>query len=168
LGVKPWSGASLDALVAELDLRAHPEGGFFRETHRSVDVVATPRGPRSALTSILFLLTPASFSAFHRIASDEAWHFYRGDPIAIEILHANGAYERRVLCERGPWQTVVPAGAAFASHVETPPEDPQGFALVGCDVAPGFEFADFELCPRNELTARYPGYAHLIAGLTRA
>ncbi len=165
--MKPQTGESLDALIAELDLRAHPEGGFFRETHRSADVVATPRGPRSALTSILFLLTEASFSAFHRIASDEAWHFYRGDPIAIEILRGSGEYERRVLCAQGPWQTVVPAGAAFASHVATPHEDPQGYALVGCDVAPGFDFADFELCAREALTASYPEHAQLIAGLTR-
>jgi predicted cupin superfamily sugar epimerase len=155
------------ALIAELDLRAHPEGGFFRETHRSADVVTTARGPRNALTSILFLLTQASFSAFHRIASDEAWHFYRGDPIAIEILHSSGEHECRVLSEQGPWQTVVPAGAAFASHVKTRHGEAPGYALVGCDVAPGFDFADFELCARDSLTAAHPRHADLIAGLTR-
>ncbi len=165
--MQPQTAESLEALIAELELHAHPEGGFFRETHRSASVVATPRGPRSALTSILFLLTPASFSAFHRIASDEAWHFYRGDPIAIEILHGNGAYERRVLSAQGPWQTVVPAGAAFASHVETPPENPQGYALVGCDVAPGFDFDDFQLCARDALAAAHPDHVDLIASLTR-
>jgi len=107
-------------------------------------------------------MTSGSFSAFHRIASDEAWHFYRGDPIAIEILHPDGTYERRELSgERR--QTVVPAHAAFASHVETP----GGYALVGCDVAPGFEFDDCELCDRADLMRRHPQQAELIARLTR-
>jgi predicted cupin superfamily sugar epimerase len=154
---------SPEAVVAALALEPHPEGGFFRETYRSARVVPTSRGPRSALTSILFLLTHASFSAFHRIASDEAWHFYHGDPIAIEILHPDGRHERRVLGPTGPWQTVVPAGAAFASHVETP----GGFALVGCDVAPGFDFDDFELCRRDDLAARHAEHAELVMRFTR-
>ncbi len=152
-----------EALVAELGLQPHPEGGYFRETYRSPQTVATTRGARSTLTSIIFLLTHASFSAFHRIASDEAWHFYRGDPVAIELLHVDGTHERRVLGPTGPWQTVVPAGAAFASHVEMP----GGLALVGCDVAPGFDFADFELCGREELAARYVEQADLVARFTR-
>jgi predicted cupin superfamily sugar epimerase len=151
------------ALVEALGLRAHPEGGYYRETFRSEQLVATPRGPRSALTTILFLLTAGSFSAFHRIASDEVWNFYDGDPLAIEILHPGGDHERRNLGPGGPWQTVVPAGAAFASHVPKP----GGHALVGCDVAPGFEFADFELCERSELIASHPNAATIISSLTR-
>ena len=151
------------ATIAELGLLPHPEGGFYRETYRSPDTVGTARGTRSALTSILFLLTDAAFSAFHRIASDEAWHFYRGDAIAIELLLADGSHERRVLGADGPWQTVVPAGIAFASHVETR----DGYALVGCDVAPGFDFADFALCDRAALVAAHPERADVIRRLTR-
>jgi predicted cupin superfamily sugar epimerase len=98
------------------------------------------------------------------LTADEAWHFYRGDPIAIEIIDRAGRHERRVLAADGPWQTVVPAGSHFASHVETP----AGFALVGCDVAPGFEFADFFLPPRSVLSAQYPQHGALIARLTRS
>ncbi len=149
--------------IAELGLRPHPEGGFYRETYRSPDTVATARGERSALTSIYFLLTSESFSAFHRIRSDEAWHFYRGDAIAIELLGDDGSYERRILSATGTPQTVVPARIAFASHVETP----GGYALVGCDVAPGFAFEDFALCDRADLTRAHPDHAALVARLTR-
>jgi predicted cupin superfamily sugar epimerase len=149
------------ALIARLGLAEHPEGGYYRETYRSPATVETPRGIRSALTSILFLLTSDSFSAFHRIASDEAWHFYRGDPIAIEILEGDRSHRRVELAADGPWQTVVPAGAAFASHVLGE------YALVGCDVAPGFDFADFELCDRAALASAYPAHTSLIERLTR-
>jgi predicted cupin superfamily sugar epimerase len=149
------------ALIVRLGLAAHPEGGYYRETYRSPADVETPRGVRSAFTSILFLLTGASFSAFHRIASAEAWHFYRGDPIAIEMLERDGSYRRIELCAAGPWQAVVPAGAAFASHCLG------AYALVGCDVAPGFDFADFELCDRKALVGAYPAHATLIERLTR-
>jgi predicted cupin superfamily sugar epimerase len=154
-------GDDAAALIAELGLAAHPEGGYYRETYRSPATVETSRGVRSAFTSILFLLTDDSFSAFHRIASDEAWHFYRGDPIAIEILERDGSHRRVELGASGPWQTVVPAGAAFASHVVG------DYALVGCDVAPGFDFADFELCDRAALAAAHPAHAALVERLTR-
>ena len=151
--------------IERLGLQPHPEGGFYRETFRSAQTVATPRGERSALTSILFLLTSGSFSAFHRIASDEAWHFYRGATIASEIIHPDGTHERRELGAHGARQTVVPGGVAFASHVIG--HEGGGYALVGCDVAPGFEFADFELCDRAALLARHPAHAALIERLTR-
>jgi len=151
------------ALVERLGLEPHPEGGYYRETYRSPRTVATENGPRAALTSILFLLAAGAFSAFHRIASDEAWHFYRGDRIAIELLHPDGTYDRRELGPDGPWQTVVPAGVTFASHVVAPGR----FALVGCDVAPGFDFADFTLCERDVLLAEYPAQSALVRGLTR-
>lgn len=152
-------------LIAELGLEPHPEGGFYRETYRSPNTVTTLRGTqRSALTSILFLLTGENFSAFHRLASDETWHFYRGDPITIEMIAAGGHYDRRVLGPDGPWQTAVPAGCNFASHVE----NRLGYALVGCDVAPGFDFADFVLSQRGALSAAHPQYAPLIAKLTRS
>jgi len=153
-----------ERLINELRLAPHPEGGYFRETFRSPDRVTTARGTsRSAVTTIVFLLTGENFSAFHRLTSDEIWHFYRGDPLTIEIIDAAGRHERRVLGADGPWQTAVPAGAHFASHVD----HPLGYALVGCDVAPGFEFSDFFLATRSVLIAQYPQHAALIVKLTR-
>jgi len=156
--------AEAERLIAELRLAPHPEGGYFRETFRSADRVTTSRGStRSALTTILFLLTSENFSAFHRLTSDEIWHFYRGDPLCVEIIDAAGRHERRVLRGDGPWQTAVPASAHFASHVE----EPAGYALVGCDVAPGFEYSDFYLATRSVLIAQYPQHASLIVNYTR-
>ncbi len=151
-------------LIAELELAPHPEGGHYRETHRSAEGVTTARGTqRSALTSILFLLPGEEFSAFHSLASDEIWHFYRGDPIVIEIIDPAGRHERRTLGSEGPWQTAIAAGSCFASHVERR----DGYALAGCDVAPGFDFADFVLPERAALLARFPQHAETIARFTR-
>ncbi len=151
-------------LIAVHRLQPHPEGGWYRETHRSAERVTTPRGTvRSAATSIYFLLTAETFSAFHRLASDETWHFYRGDPVTIEIVDASGKHESRTLGSGDALQTTIVAGAHFAAHVDAP----NGFAFVGCDVAPGFEFADFHLTTRSMLTAAYPQFAPLIARYTR-
>ncbi len=132
------------ALVDALGLAPHPEGGFYRETFRAPAPVATPRGPRAASTAIYYLLPAGAASARHRVASDEAWHHYRGDPLELTVEHPGGRTERLVL---GPDvlagqrpQAVVPAGAWQAAR-------PLGtrYALCGCTVAPGFDFADFEL-----------------------
>lgn len=131
-------------LVAALGLAPHPEGGFYRETFRSPVVVPTARGPRAASTAIYYLLPAGARSARHRVASDEAWHHYAGDPLELTVEHLDGRREVLVL---GPEvaagqrpQAVVPAGAWQAAR-------PLGdrFALCGCTVAPGFDFADFEL-----------------------
>jgi predicted cupin superfamily sugar epimerase len=151
------------ALIASLHLSPHPEGGWYRESFRSGEQVTTARGTsRSALTSIHFLLTGETFSAFHRLTSDEAWHFYRGTALTLEIIDPAGRHERRALGPDGPWQTVIAAGSHFAAHVE-----PGGYALTGCDVAPGFDFADFFLTSRTALIAAYPQHAPLIAQYTR-
>jgi predicted cupin superfamily sugar epimerase len=151
-------------LIAAYRLQVHPEGGWFRETYRSAERVTTSRGVvRSATTSIYFLLTAETFSAFHRLASDETWHFYRGDPVAIEVIDASGKHESRVLGADDVLQTTIVAGAHFAAHVDAP----DGYALVGCDVSPGFEFAEFQLTTRSMLTAAYPHLGPLIARYTR-
>jgi hypothetical protein len=153
-----------ERLIAALRLQPHPEGGWYRETYRSAEQVTTDRGTRrSATTSIYFLLTDAGFSAFHRLASDETWHFYRGDPVTIEMIAASGHHDQRVLGAGDVWQTTVPAGTHFASHVDVA----NGYALVGCDVAPGFDFSEFHLTTRSMLTAAYPQFGPLIARYTR-
>lgn len=132
-------------LIVSLDLSPHPEGGYFREIHRSTATVAPGdgRGLRPSLTVIFFLLPAGEVSRWHRVASDEAWHFLEGD--AIELLVMDDAF-RNVLTRRlGPWANpsepvhVVPAGAWQSARCTG------DYALVSCSVAPGFEFADFEM-----------------------
>lgn len=159
--------------IEKLQLTAHVEGGAFREVYRSDLVLpktALPlffNGPRAVSTSIYFLLSAGQFSAFHRIASDELWHFYTGDTLLIyEISHSGRLFEHRLGAdpEKGEsFQTVVKAGSWFASI----PAPGSRYALVGCTVAPGFDFSEFELAERDTLATHYPGYADLIRQLTR-
>jgi uncharacterized protein len=162
--------------VARLGLAPHPEGGWFRETYRAADTIradalpASFGGARNASTAVYFLITRDVFSALHRIRSDELWHFYAGDPVTMTLLDADGRGALttvRLGCDPAgdalP-QVVVPAGAWFGAEV--PP--PGAFALVGCTVEPGFDFADFELAARGALVARYPQHRAAIERLTRA
>lgn len=162
----------MTSLVEALRLVPHPEGGWYRETYRDTLMLpgeALPRGgSRSASTAILYLLDAGSFSALHRIASDEVWHFHLGDPLIVHVLHEDGRREdlRLGLDVLGGdrVQAVVPRGAWFGARLA----EGGRFALVGCTVAPGFDFADFELAERASLTARFPEHAALIAAMTRA
>ena len=149
------------------------EGGAFHEVYRAELILpksALPlffQGPRPAATHIYFLLTKGQFSAFHRIASDEIWHFYFGDPLIIHELGHNGRLTEHRLGQNPDkgvsFQTVVRAGSWFAS---APAQDSE-YALVGCTVAPGFDFAEFELAKRETLTAQYPDHTGLIKQFTR-
>jgi predicted cupin superfamily sugar epimerase len=157
-----------ETLIAELELAPHPEGGFFRETYRAEPLpFALPdRGARSASTAIYFLLSGADFSAFHRIRSDEVWHHYAGAPLEVHTLESSGP--RMVLVgsnvERGERpQHVVPAGVFQAARVHG-----AGYVLMGCTVAPGFDFADFDMPSRAALTELFPACARVIADLTRS
>lgn len=152
-------------LIDQLDLQAHPEGGFFKETYRSTETHPLTKdfpGGRNFSTGIYFLLTADSFSAFHRIRSDEMWHFYEGDAFEVHVIHPNGQLETIALGP-GNYQAVVPAGAWFASGVK-----PGGnYALVGCTVAPGFDFQDFELAEAASLIAQFPQHRECILKFTR-
>jgi predicted cupin superfamily sugar epimerase len=147
-----------------LQLQPHVEGGFFRETYRS----AAMSGNRNASTGIFFLLENHVFSAFHRIASDEMWHFYDGNPLNIYEITPDGhltVHKLGLNMHLGECpQLVIKAGSWFASRVA----GEAGFTLVGCTVAPGFDFADFEMGDRAALLAAYPAHAELIQQLTRA
>ncbi len=159
--------------IDQLGLSPHPEGGQYRVTYTAdlkIPQSALPssfHGDRSASTAIYFLLEGSDFSAFHRIASDELWHFYAGSTLVVYVIDTEGHLSALLLGshpEAGEvFQAAVPAGCWFASRVE----DAKGYALVGCTVAPGFDFADFALARRAELTELYPAHAQLIAGLTR-
>lgn len=157
--------------IHHLGLSPHPEGGYYRATYKSdLTIVrnALPsgyQGDRSASTAIYFLLDEGNFSAFHRIASDEVWHFYTGSSLLVYVIDPEGNYfELHLGSDEGEvFQAVVKAGSWFASRVR----DAAGFALVGCTVAPGFDFADFELGVRSELIRTFPAHRKLIEELTR-
>ncbi len=159
--------------IERLQLEAHPEGGYFRQTYRSDVVLAQEAlptgftGTRAVSTAIYFLLQGKNFSAFHRLRSDEVWHFYAGEPLVVHVIQPKGEYSQIFLgrdFEAGQvLQAVVPAGCWFASHVA----DWESFAVVGCTVAPGFDFEDFELGKREELAAKYPQHREVIQRLTR-
>jgi predicted cupin superfamily sugar epimerase len=135
----------VDALVEQLGLAAHPEGGFYREVWRSGEGVEPQdgRGPRVALTSIYFLLPAAAVSRWHRVRSDEVWHHYEGAPLELLAVPPDSARMDRVrLGPLAPGQTpvhTIPAGWWQAARSQG------AYTLVGCSVGPGFEFADFEL-----------------------
>ncbi|HLZ87840.1 MAG TPA: cupin domain-containing protein [Puia sp.] len=159
--------------IEKLQLTPHVEGGAFGEVYRSELIIPRSslplffQGSRNASTSIYFLLAAGQFSAFHRIASDELWHFYFGDPLLVyEITHGGRLIEHRLgqNPENGEsFQTVVKAGSWFAS-VPAPGSE---YTLVGCTVAPGFDFEDFELAEREPLASQYPEHAEIIRRLTR-
>jgi uncharacterized protein len=149
-----------------LGLLPHPEGGYYKVTYEAKDMVRHPRVPaeRRASTGIYFLIdSPENFSAFHRIQSDEMWHFYAGDELTVHVITPEGTYSPIRLGPAHGFQAVVPAGCWFSSGVERA----GAWALVGCTVAPGFDFADFELASRKGLTAMYPQHRDLIAQFTR-
>ncbi len=159
--------------IEALELQPHPEGGWFREVYRASETIsqaALPSrfdGDRSFSTAIYYLLGPGDFSALHRIRQDEVWHFYDGSPLVVEVIHPDGCAEslrlgRDVSAGERPL-AVVPAGSWFGAQVA----EPAGFALAGCTVAPGFDFADFEMPPRATLLNLYPQHAELIERLTR-
>lgn len=155
--------------IQKLKLDPHPEGGYYRQTYKSdlqISAASLP-GPHAASTAIYFLLEAEDFSAFHRLRSDELWHFYAGSPLLVHVIDRAGAYSTLHLGndpDAGQvFQAVVPAGHWFASHVA----DWKSWALVGCTVAPGFEFADFEIAERAELTRQHPQHESMIRRLTR-
>ncbi|NIQ94843.1 MAG: cupin domain-containing protein [Desulfuromonadales bacterium] len=163
-----------DDYIRTLALEPHPEGGWYRETYRASEAVpreALPErftGERPFATAIYFLLTADTFSALHRIRSDEQWHFYAGSGLTVHVLEPDGACRTLRLgseVTRGEsFQAVVPAGCWFGATVD----EAHGFALVGCTVAPGFDFADFELGERETLYRLFPRHRSLVTRLTRA
>jgi uncharacterized protein len=160
-------------LIEMYQLQAHPEGGWYKETYKSSETIAATAlhdrfaGQRVFSTAIYFLLEQGNFSAFHRIKSDECWHFYAGNPLLVYVLQQNGELEIIQLGSdilRGQvFQYVVPANCWFASR----PAKQSRFCFVGCTVAPGFDFADFELANAKTLSATYPQHEKIIQELCR-
>ena len=164
----------VEEIIKELDLRPHPEGGYFKETYRSEGAIKqNSLGPnfksaRNYSTCIYFLLTSETFSAFHRIKQDEIWHFYEGSAIRLHTISEVGEHrEYHIGNNFSNGQTpqlVVPADHWFAARVT----DEHSYALVGCTVSPGFDFDDFELPMRKGLIAKFPQHKTLIREFTNS
>lgn len=158
-----------EAWVKKLGLKPHPEGGYYKESYRSdtSSIFQTFDVSRNVSTAIYFMLTKGNFSAFHRIKSDEMWHFYDGNPVSIFVINTLGILKEIRLgldIANGELpQALVPAGCWFASTVVCEGH----YALVGCTVSPGFDFKDFELANREELISLYPEHTELILKFTR-
>ena len=159
-------------IIKELGLLEHPEGGYFKETYRSTGAISNVElgqkytGNRNYSTCIYFLLTSEKFSAFHKINQDEIWHFYKGSPLLLHIISKEGNYTSIKIgnnFEKGEVpQYVVKGGDWFAAEVIVD----NNYTLVGCTVAPGFDFADFVLPERKELVALFPQHQEIITKLT--
>jgi uncharacterized protein len=160
-------------IVKRLELKPHPEGGYYRETYRSSDTIPVTalasryNGARSVSTSIYYMLDTNTFSAMHRVKSDEVYHFYSGDPLELLLLYPDGKTEVVIIgsdIAAGHYpQFVIPRDCWQGSRVR-----PGGsYSLIGATVAPGFDFADFEIGKRADLVAQYPAQSDLISALTR-
>lgn len=158
-------------LIHKFDLQPHPEGGWYKQTYKSEERIPSEAlpgrfgGDRTFGTAIYFLLEQGNFSAFHRIRSDECWHFYDGDALLIYVIFPGGELEIVSLgknLEKGEsFQYVVPANCWFASR----PAPGSEYCFVGCTVSPGFEFEDLDLANAGELGKIYPQHAELIKEL---
>lgn len=163
----------ISEFINHYHLQPHPEGGWYAQSYRSIEIIpasALPDrfgGDRVFSTAIYFLLEQGNFSAFHRIKSDECWHFYQGDPLEVFIIGTDGLMKIITLGQdisRGQlFQYVVPANCWFASR----PAKESKYCFVGCTVAPGFDFADFELADHTALSSEYPEHRDLIRELCR-
>lgn len=155
-------------IVTHFGMKPHPEGGFYQETYRSSDTIdksALPMsyaGTRAFSTAILFLLREGEYSHLHRIRQDEVWHFHLGGPLRLTMLSPNGTPSEILLGQNilhdQHLQVVVPGGYWFGAT----PAPGTEFSLVGCTVAPGFDFADFELGTKKDLEQRFPAASSCI------
>lgn len=155
-----------------LNLMKHPEGGYFKEIYRAEELINNKslperyKGERNFSTSIYFLLDGNDKSHFHKLISDEIWHFYDGTTVLVYIIFPDGRLENKKLgnnFEEGEeFQVVIPKGTWFGAEVK----DKNSFSLFGCTVAPGFDFSDFELAERENLISLYPEHKELIEKFT--
>jgi predicted cupin superfamily sugar epimerase len=159
--------------IEKLILDKHPEGGYFKEVYIADELIKKEHlperysGDRHYSTSIYFLITSENFSAFHRIRSDETWHFYYGSPLSLHILSENGNYSEIKLGnnpEKGEmFQYTIKRGEWFAASVD----DEKSYSLIGCTVSPGFHYDDFEMGKRKYLTQKFSKFNSIIKKFTR-
>jgi predicted cupin superfamily sugar epimerase len=153
-------------IIDKLGLAPHPERGYYLETYRAATSISTAAGPRAVSTAIYFLLAQQRATHLHRLKSDELFHLYEGGPLEVLLLSPDGGRVARLgrdLDAGERPQLVIPAGTWFGTELPAGVE----FCLWGCTVAPGFDFADFELAAGPELAARYPEFAERIGRMSR-
>lgn len=157
--------------INALHLLPHPEGGFYKETYRSAEKTEHSNlpnrynGDRNFSTAIYFLLRSQDRSVFHRIQSDELWHFYAGTTLLIYVFEDGTLKVYRLgtdVHQGDSLQVLVPAGCWFGAILE----NPDSYALCGCTVAPGFDFADFEMASQESLLTEFPKHKEIIFQLT--
>lgn len=160
----------MEMIIEKLNMLPHPEGGYYVETYRASENVqaSNGRGLRSASTGILFLLGKGDVSHLHRIQSDEMWHFHQGATLTVFELEEETSTIRFTqlgsnLFKGERLQHVVKANTWFGAYLTDPDAE---YGLVGCTVAPGFDFADFELAHRDRLCEQFPAVADSIRRLT--
>jgi uncharacterized protein len=163
--------------IEQLGLEPHPEGGYFRETFRADESLAGDALParyggaaRAISTSIYYLLERGQRSRLHRLASDEMWHFHAGDPVTVHLLDDAAGYRAPVVglgLEGGETpQLHIPRGTWFGATLDhSDAAEAAGFVLVGCTVAPGFDFDDFEVAEREPILRGYPQHADVLSRL---
>jgi predicted cupin superfamily sugar epimerase len=153
-------------IIQKLNLKQHPEGGYYGETYRSTQLVTHKNGAsRSISTAIYFLLEGNNKSHFHRIQSDELWFFHQGAPLEIIFIENSQIHTTIVGNDIDDGQTpqiCIPANTWFGAKVT----DEKDYSLVSCTVAPGFDFLDFELAERNALLHEFPHLQDIILELT--
>ncbi len=161
-----------DYWISKLSLIKHQEGGFYRRTYSSDELLeqnALPNrftSPRLISTAIYYLLKWDQVSLLHRLKSDELWHFYTGNPLTIHVINQQKQFDKIILGpgieNRQVFQATIKAGCWFGATVN----NSDGYSLVGCTVAPGFDFRDFEIGNREELVSQYPEHRSIIERLT--
>ena len=153
----------INELIEQLNMKSHPEGGYYSETYRSSDTILS--GSRVLSTSIYFLLTSSNVSNFHRIKSDEIWYFHEGSPLVVHTITAQGHTEYKVglnFTNNEKPQLLVPKNTIFGSTVL----ENESYSLVSCSVSPGFDFEDFELFQEKQLLEQFPEHKSIIQRLT--
>jgi hypothetical protein len=162
-----------EQIIHHLQLQPHPEGGYYKEIYRSEGIIKAgclPQnfgGDRHYATSIYYLLQKEDYSAFHRIKSDEIWHFYAGGNLLLHAIDGAGNYNRFILgasLEEGTeFQVMMPVGVWFAAE----PAPGTDFTLAGCTVSPAFDFRDFEMAKKDSLSEQFPQHRQIIERLCR-
>ena len=154
-------------LVTQLEMQAHPEGGFYKRCFTSATEIETPWGPRPSATMIYYLLPQGAFSQWHRLRQQEVWMYQAGDPVLLHSINPSAELDSRVI---GPGaghhrEWCINGGDWFAAE---PCPDPQyGYTLASCMVTPGFDFADFELGDKASLCHAYPAFDSYFRRLCR-
>lgn len=163
----------IQEIIQKLNLVPHPEGGYYREFYRSDHKILhdslenynlQKKNYRNAFTLIYYFLKGEEISVFHKLTSEEIWHFYLGSPLLLHLLdETQKKYTTVILGKDYVYQYVIPKNIWFAAEIV----EKKSFSLVGCTVSPGFEFEDFEIGTREILIDKFPEYRTLIERFTK-